>query len=394
MAAHEYFEDIFTEFYTSVITTSFLNNQDVVVLTNFFNLIADNKSLTQAQAKYVIKLMEKYKNHFSTRHINLNLRLQNAAWKNPFRNLDMTKTIFVEKDTDDKLWLCLKHPYSLKEVFEKEVLKNNRDDRSRWDPDEKIRKYSIYDLNLVLVNEFAINHGFTIDESFNDALADVEQIWNDAEYYAPVCKIIDDKVILQNAPDSAKYYFDSKKINEIDHDLMLAKRMGYVLYDKVDKKNLIHKVASQNTNYFWTNEFSKFFNLYKSVKGKVILIVSEDNNFKHWLESFVITAINNGVDKEEIKVCFRSRNDEDPKFNEWIKTSGLGGDLTNSRLLIFKKPAKWLIKEEEDVSIIVVNKSFPPMSNMSQTWIDNHYCVLYLSDMKPAVQKDRNIVDL
>jgi hypothetical protein len=393
MAANEYFEDIFTEFYTSVISTNFLNNQDIVVLTNFFNLIADNKNLTQAQANYVIKLMEKYKNHFSTRQLNLNFRLQNATWKNPFRNLDMTKSIFVEKDKNDKLWLCLKHPYSLKEVFEKEVLKNNREDRSLWNPDDKVRKYNIYDLNLILVNEFAIRHGFNIDESFNHALADVEQIWNDAEYYAPACKIVNDEVVLQNATSSAQEYFDSRKLKELDHDLMLAKRMGYVLYGSTSK-NLIHRVASYNTNYFWTDDFSKFFNLYKTVKKKVILIVSEDNHLKSWLESFVISAINNGVSKEEIKICFRSRNDEDPKFNEWVRASGLGGDLSEGRLLIFKKPAKWLIKEEDDVSIIVVNKSFPPMSNMSQTWIDNHYCVLYLSDVKPAVQKDRNIVDL
>jgi hypothetical protein len=113
------------------------------------------------------------------------------------------------------------------------------------------------------------------------------------------------------------------------------------------------------------------------------------------LTQFINDADTAGIDRNEIKVCFREPKEQDTGINEWIKTNGVGGKVETGRILIFEfKPAKWLFKEKESVKLLVSNNLYPPTNQLTKDWVGSHHCVIYLGDIKPSEQRGQNIVEL
>jgi len=390
-----YIEDIFLEFHDRLASVTGVLQQDILASSSFYNLISAGNKVTEAQSRFMLKLLEKYKSYVISPDFDYRPNLVSPQWKQPFRVLDDTKKIYVEIDKVGKTWICLKHPFALKEKFNKEVLSNFAEDRSFWDPDERVRKFSIYDLNLVLLQKFISDNGFIVDNTFLDYAATVEEIWQESSNFLPYCIISDNEVVLKNSNESTQEYFEKNKKENIFDNLLLAKNLGFRLEKITKPENLVEKIASEQTTKFWLKDVEKFFTVYKNISGTVCIIVDDTTDPQAWIENFVTTAKKNDIDSGEIRVCFRERNDNNPKFNEWIKTNQLGGPVDNARLLIFKnKPPKWLFKDDIDVKIIVVNKPFPPSSIITQSWISNHPCVIYLDKLRPSITKEKNIVDL
>jgi hypothetical protein len=342
----------------------------------------------------MLKLLEKYKIHVITPDFDYQQELSSPQWKQAFRILDDTKKIYVEIDSSGKKWICLKHPFVLKEKFNKEVLRNVHD-HATWDPENKVRKFSIYSINLVLLQKFISDNGFVVDDTFLDYAAVVEEIWQQSADFLPHCISSNDTILLKNANDTAQLFFDQNKTNNTYENLLLAKNLGYKLELSRKSKNLIEAIAVENATQFWLKDIEQFFTIYKMITGIVCVIIDDNADSKVWIEKFINTANSNGVSSDEMRVCFRARNDEDPEFNNWIKNNNLGGPINTARLLIFKnKPPKWLFKDKIDVKIIIVNKPFPPSSLTTQAWISNHSCVIYLDKLRPSITKEKNIVEL
>lgn len=396
MAKNTYIEDIYIDFHEKLLGIySTINPQDLSASNSFYNLLDSGGKITEAQSRYMLKLLEKYKNVMISNNFDYTEQLSSPVWKHPFRVLDDTKRISVETDTNGANWICLKHPFALKDIFNKEVVNNDRNITSVWDPEARVRRVPAHSLNLVLLQDFISKNNFIIDDSFLDYAANVEEIWQESENFLPQCKIVNNEVVLVNACESAENFFNKNKSNNINENLLLAKQLGYKLENLQNPENLVEKIASKLETKFWLKDIAKFFDIYKTISGQVCVIVDDNSDPKEWIEKFIITARENSVNSDEIRVCFRTRNNEDPEFNHWIKENHLGGPVDNARLLIFKnKPPKWLIKDKVDVKIIVVNKPFPPSSMISQTWISNHHCVIYLDKLRPSITKEKHIVDL
>jgi hypothetical protein len=110
---------------------------------------------------------------------------------------------------------------------------------------------------------------------------------------------------------------------------------------------------------------------------------------------FDISLAQSNLPRDEVKVCFRMGNEQEPDLNQWIKDHGFGGKVGNAKVLIFNhKPAKWLFKEQESVKIIASNNIYSPTSTISRDWFNSHPCVIYIGDVKPTVSKDQKIVEL
>jgi len=396
MANYIYIDDVFLEFYNRILLNiSQVNNQDLMAMGSFFNLIGSNEPVTQAQSKYILKLLEKYKTAVISPDFDYRAQLADPKWKQPFRVLDETKRISIEVDDSAKPWICLKHPFGLKEKFNQEVIQNGQRDAGIWDPDLKIRKFPPYTINFVLLQKFINDHNFEVDESFLEYTATVEEIWQESMNFLPYCDVVDNTVILKNSNESTNDYFEKHKTENIFDNLLLAKSLGFKLENLTKPENLVEKITVTTATNFWLKEVDKFFDLYKNINGHVCVIVDDSVSVKSWIENFVTTGLKNGVSADEMRVCFRSRNDDDPEFNNWIKNNNLGGPIENARLLIFKnKPPKWLFKDNIDVKIIVVNRPFPPSSLIAQHWFSNHHCVIYLDELRPSVIKEKNIVNL
>lgn len=391
-----YYEDIFTNFYEAVLHTTFnWLHTDFSGARSFYAAITSGKSLTAKQGQYLIRILEKYKVTAKHYGVDYELVLKQASWKEPFRELDLTKRVFIEKDKNNRLWIAFKFPYQLKEKFEKEFFaKSASQNVSTWDPDRKLRLVDFYHLNLISVHEFAVNNEIELDETFLYALSEVEQIWESQEKILPH-SIIDQQVTLVNATESAIEWWKNNACGDHVNDILLAKHMGYPLMLDRPHANTIEHLGSTKTNNFWTNDYKKFFDLYKSVSGKVAVLVDRTDASIAWLKDFIIQAKFHEADHGDIRVCFRSSNKDDPAINKWVKDNNLGGKVEEGKMLIFQhQPPKWLFSSNENVKIIVTNLLHPPTNVKTQDWLSQHPCVIYLGDIKASMLRNKDIVNL
>jgi hypothetical protein len=388
-------EDLIEKFYEFVYDKNLpIQSQDYPPLESFYLKIINREQLTNNQANFAIKLLEKYRVLAATAGFYYSSNLTTIPWRQPFRVLDLSKKIYVEKDDAGKAWVCLKFPYQLKKQFEDEV--NSIDDyhkKSFWDPELKVRKLSLYDFNLIHLHEFATKHNFEIDDSFMLAVGEVEEIWQNSQNIAPYSTTVHYRVSIHNACEDANQYWDNKAIGVYEDNLLLAKSMGFVFDGK--PKNTVEKIAASSENSFWIKHNHDLFDIYKKITGKICVVLDRTGNTLQWLQRFVGDADQAGINREEIKVCFRENKENNSGVNDWIKTAGVGGKVETGRILIFEyKPAKWLFKQADDVKMLVTNNLYPPTNQIAKDWFNAHPCVIYLGDIKPSEQRGQRIVEL
>jgi hypothetical protein len=393
MLSSDFVEDTFIKFYDLVMLDDVpLQSQDLSAASSFYSVILQGKELTQNQANFILKLLAKYrvlmlKSSFDYQHV-----LDNPQWKNPFRILDLSKKIFVEKESNGSIWVCVKFPYQLKREFDDEF-EDKQHLMSSWDPERKLRQLSVYDANLVQLYEFALKHNFEIDDTFMIALAEVEEIWQNQEEVLPFSSVVANWVVLGNSSTETDDWFKTHSSGLIDNDLLLAKSMGYHYSSK--PRTMIEKIAASDSNSFWIKNNADFLSLCNSITGRVCIVLDRTSNTLDWLTQFINDADAAGIDRNEIKVCFRDSKEQNTGINEWIKANGVGGKVETGRILIFEfKPAKWLFKEQESVKLLVSNNLYPSTNQLTKDWVGSHPCVIYLGDIKPSEQRGQKIVEL
>lgn len=391
MLSSEFVEDIFIKFCGLFHAGKIpIQPHDVSVIMNFEMIILEKKSLTSNQGNFLIKILQKYQNFSILGGLDYSIHLENPVWKETFRILDLSKRIFVEKDEENNIWVCLKFPYQLKKHFEEEF--QSESNQFSWDNENKIRKIRIYNCNLISVYEFCKKNAFEIDESFIEALAQVEEIWESQENLIPHSSSYGDSVMLFNACAEAAGFFEEKR-SKYHNDLLLAKSMGFKLTGK--PKNLIEKISASDENHFWIKDFKKYFDLIDQIDGKIAVILDRSSDILGWLKLFSDHAIEYGINPRDIKVCFREEKHSSTGINDWIRENGYGGKVEEGKILIFlQKPAKWLFKDVENVKIVTTTSIYPSPNPIARDFINSHPCVIYLGDIKPSEKKEQKIVEL
>lgn len=392
MLSSRYVEDIFLDFCQLFHHGKIpVQPHDVSIIVNFENVIGDLKPLTQNQGNYLLKILQKYQNFSHLNGLDYSQDISLPHWKHPFRVLDLSKKIFVTQDNNGAIWVCLKFPFQLKKEFESEFMHDSKS--FVWDNENKVRKNKLYNTNLISLYEFAQRHSFEIDDSFMIAMGQVEEIWQYQDDLTPFSCIENYSITLKNASEDALSYFKEKNISSFEDDILLAKSMGFSLRGTV--KNTIEKIASSDNNQFWIKDYNQYFNLIKSIKGKVVIVLDRISDAHNWLKNFSSYAEKFSISTSEIKVCFRESNDGNSGLNDWIKKQGYGGKVEEGRILIFlQKPAKWLFKDIENVKIVTTTSLYPSPNPIARDFFNSHSCVIYLGDIKPSEKKDQRIVEL
>jgi hypothetical protein len=395
MLSSRYIEDIFIEFYNLAMIDEWpMQPQDITAAGSFYSVMAQGKELTQNQANFILKLLAKYQNYAIRSSLDYQELIKTPEWKHPFRILDLSKKLFVEKDNDGSVWVCAKFPYQLKKEFDSEFEDQKSPvNKSTWDAERKLRKLYIYDANLIQLYEFAQRHNFEIDDTFMIALGEVEEIWQNAEQVLPFSTSAFHSVVLNNATEDVKTFWNNKDIGSYEDHLLLAKSMGFPYSGK--PHTIVEKIAASASNSFWLKTNIELFQLYKSITGKVAIILDRTANTVEWLTAFVNDADAAGVTRADIRVCFREPKDQNRGLNDWVKANDVGGKVEDGRILIFEfKPAKWLFKEQECVTMLVSNNLYPSTNQITKDWFNTHPLVVYLGDIKPSEQRGQQIVEL
>lgn len=392
MANSDFTDQLFHAFSTlvgnGIITVHF---EDISPINNFRSVISKSQALTHSQSQFVLRLLTKYRSSIEANHLDTST-IDSPKWSQPFRVIDTTKKIYTEKN-ENGIFICVKQPFSLKEAFDKHCQSENFDWKgSVWDADQKVRKYTLKSINPILVKDFADQKKYEMTQDFLDLVEGIEQVYEDQETYMPYSDLVSGSVELFNSTESARlYFYENKNGNTID-DFFLAKSLGYPRLES--DRTTVGEISSKNTNLFWIKDLQKFVDLAFSVSGQVIMILTKEKS-RSWMNNFLKMVEQRGYEKTKVKIGFRAHSTEDPDFNDWIRNEGLGGDLSNGKLLIFKdKVPKWLIEKDHDVKIVASSGPFLPSSAISQTWISQQACVIFLGEIKPSITKGQKIVEL
>ena len=394
MTQNSYVEDVFVDFFNQADEIWKSAPQDYRILTDFYGKIIAGEELTQNQGNYLLRLLQKYQSLATITNLDISSCLNNPQWKRSFRVLDYTKRIYVEKD-DSITWVCLKFPYAFKDTFDKEIDKRI-ESRSKWDAEKKIRKIDLYQCNLIHLQEFVNIHGFEIDESFIDVIAQVEEIWNQQDQITPYAVVDGDNILIKNASSDSMTYWNTHQTDSFEQNLFLAKQMGYVVQFSSPVDSALKTIVSSESSDFWIKDLSVFFKLYQTIGGTFCILIDRNTqDVVKWLDIFVKKADWAGISRKDLKVCFRDSDTKNSKLNQWIKEENVGGAVKDGKILIFQhKPPKWLFKDDIDVKILATNSFTPVAEPLSATWISGHHCVCYLGDITPTRIKDKKIVEL
>ena len=388
-----YIEDVFIQFYELISLNDLsdkLTQQDFSASYSFSGLLYSGGHLTINQSNYVLKILQKYKSFSLEQGLDYSEALKNPVWKQPFRVLDMSKKVWAEKTDQGEPIVCLKFPYQLKSEFENSV---DPFHDSRWDNDRKVRTLPVYDTNLLVIYDFAECQNFEIDDSFLEVVSEVEEIWQNEEKIVPGCIIEHDQVMLLNSSNETEEWFINRSTGNINNDLLLAKSMGYPYLGK--PFTTYEKIASENNNAFWIKNNQEFLELTKNIDGIICIVLDRAHDPIAWLKEFVKDIDQCEIERSSVKVCFRQPKTENPEFNDWVKENGLGGSMINGKIYIFNyKPAKWLFKEEKNVTILATNNLSPSTNTLTNDWLNTHPCVMYLGDIKPSELRNQKIVKL
>ena len=386
MSQSPYIEDIFIEFYETIVSRHItIQHQDRSAATSFYTTIFNGNALTKNQANYVIRILEKYKNTMLDLGIDYIDALKNPQWLQPFRVIDMSRKVFVEADETKNINVCLKFPYQLLEAWDAELFPNiEYSTKSTWDPERKIRTMNIYDANLIQIYDFCKKYEFEIDETFMIALSEVEEIWQNQEDILPRSTVSENSVILKNANKETQDYFNKNKNGNIENDMFLAKIMGFP-YDK-KPKNHIERLSSKETNmFFWKHDPKELFEIISNIEGKIAIIMDRSQDNLEWIKKITESAEKAGFTNQDIKVAFRVRSNDDSGFNEWVADKGYGGKISEGKIYIFNhKPPKWLFKDQISVKMLITNALMPAPTKLTREWIAGHPCVIFVHEFEPT----------
>ena len=112
-----YIEDIFLKFFDTMSTNRiFMQPNDRSAAVSFYTSLNSNIQLTENQAKYILRILTKYRNTCQP-YYDFIIHLEQPLWKNSFRIIDQSKKVWVEQDGRE-IWMCFKFPFLSKNFFE------------------------------------------------------------------------------------------------------------------------------------------------------------------------------------------------------------------------------------------------------------------------------------
>lgn len=384
-----YLEDIFTNFFDSA-GIFLTGTQDYNPAENFYLRIKSKELLTKKQAMYAERILEKYKESSAASGFDYTETIKNASWREKFREIDLSKSVILEKSSSGEFSILVKFPYSLKNDFDKQF-----SSYYPWSPEKKARVVNFYNADLIKLSEFVIKHEFSIDQSFIDVLEDVESISENRENFIPHSKIVNGSIKILNCSEETQQWFDQNCGSTTESQIFTAKIMGYPLVLEKNEKSVFEKIVSSKNNNFYINDVNQFFNVYEKISGKAAIFLDRSTDAQKWITNFLKFSENWGIPRSKIKVCFRENESSKQTFNQWIKENDLGGKVSEGDIYIFQNTLpKWLFSSENSVKIVLTNLVHPATSTRVQEWLSTQPCVMYSGQVAPSMPKGIKIEKL
>jgi hypothetical protein len=324
---------------------------DRQIIDSFDSQCARGSAFTIKQGALAIKLCKKYQNFLVSRFgSNVDDIINNEKFHQPLRATTLSnKTISVVRG--ERKYIKVTFPYSedlVKKI--REFKKENPADWSDWNHDEKCWMFGLTEGNIIWIGNNLVPNGFTADQDFLDFYEKIQEILMSMEKYAPMMEFDNEVLRFKNVYESVP----QPSSNNILDGLLLAKQYGIEVWDEICEKYLKSEKIGEITKKFIMKEFAdevKFhskdyklsdFDQLLSSAYSVMIVIPPERELNH-LKKWHTHIISLGYTSADITVMFRTDNEINKEFNEYIKEHKLNTPISKNLKFVFvsrriKKP--------------------------------------------------------
>lgn len=333
-------------------------------------------ALTEKQGTIAERLLKKYSGALTNVGFDIEKLLAEKIYKNPFRVIDKTKSIYVDGEK-----LVCKSPFipDLVNAFKKR--KKVPYKRGDYQPDTKEWNFDYNEPNLDFMFKQIKGKNFSIDREILDKYEQIEAVLKDGIQYYPILKY-NNKFYVENILLSDEEQNNLATINDVRTAVMWARKRGCVAYDDsivelYGKQTYYDKIMlgdeTQVNIDFRKYPVSDLINTISKTATTIIFVQSADpEQLKSWIKNLK----DNGINENDIAVCFRYKKDKEA--NEFIKNENVNEYSPNKKVLITnERIPKTFVKDNVEADIIIVDLAIKPAHYKTQIYLENKPLVMY-----------------
>jgi len=362
---------------------------DNVVIHSLSSQIINGNSFTEKQANLAIKLVKKYQKSLSLAlKIDLTESVTSPTFKFPLRTLNHSKSIVVCKhDTENKQVISVSFPFDEAVITKIKNYKRTMGIHGStigWNQEKKSWDFDLREDHIDWINCNIVDSMFSADNTFNDMVAQIENIKANIENYVPMVKFEDNAFVFKNVSPNVQQPIDTNLVNV----LIDARKYGIhtwsddidIALQHIDVHPSIRKILADNKI---TNIQSSVENLTLKDLNEIIfnslplLVVIPGGNEQQHLEFCKKLFEKNGISTDNMSVLFRLDGERGKGCNTYIKDSKINNAISENTKIVFisGKIPKPMIESKINFSAIL-NFGISGVHYMLSNYIKNHHFVI------------------
>ena len=366
-----------------------LNPADIAITHSLSDQIQRGNGFTEKQRALTIRLVTKYVKSLSVAlNYDVGVDLANPNFKYPVRKLSGVKSIEVKLYENGDKKIAVKFPFNENIVAAireyKKTLHRTEFMEIGWNADEGAWIFPFTEPNVLYISKM-LGSDFTLDDTFSEALAEIQEIEKNMDQYVPMVVFQDGKFAYKNTVSKIPQP-TSMNLLEV---LLDARRYGITCWDdSIDIALSSSEISSevrallQNTSCTPVVIESKHLNDIKEIlnySNNVLFVIPGGTELDHLKTIHNYLAANN-IANEQATVMFRLDSSSGKMCNDYIKENNLNGQVNDTVkfVCVSGKIPKPLIESGKNFDLIVhfgTNSAHYTLKN----YIKSHHNVISMN---------------
>lgn len=388
-----YADDLLKSIVHTITTGNLLSRSDRDTLASICRGAESEMYITENQSKLALRLIVENTNQLSQYADDINNVVQNTRWREPFRKIDIVKTVRISKVSDDETAIVIESSHNIKNRSFWDILRDFTDVVAI----ESNKSYFIplTEQNIVLVIDKFKPCGFEIDDTLMEFYNTIKS-WNIDEYVTQY------NIENNTAPNFHRAIAeDVGDISTVSKSILVDRstRYNYNAEIVTDGTPLMMSLCNRVDPTVWVsnqdNSMAEVLATLTELKRLPVLIVfdswSDERNY-HELDALSLAFETAGI--TEVGVYFRlSNGDYGKQFNQMISDKKYNKRLDdNLQVAIVQsgKLPKFFLKEDwEPMSAITLGSRMTMRHGKVSVYLKNTDLIVEYAE-KPSLMDGIN----
>lgn len=360
--------------------------------------LSSGNTLTEKQAALSIRLLKKYQIPLEV-FFKTKIDLDNPVFAHPFRKLFIEKTITVRNGTiqvkfpyDEELIKSIQNFVSEAAVVPEQVYTSStaKSYIGAWNHEDKAWSFSLREETVLWLGSNLLSKNFTADAIFLEWYNTINGIIDDANEYAITAVKTNSGFEFRNASDKIPVLDTDNVVEFLYH----AKNYGVSIWDELIDTDLRKTECSPVTTALLNASGivyidSRAYGLenFKDLLlfgGPTLIVIPGGSEIKH-TEAWHKYASSIGIENRDIAVMFRTPNQDNGGFNQYVKDNELNNTIHETTKIVFvsTKIPKPLVKSGIVFNTVINLGYYNNMHFSMNILLTSPANIVYYNDKKP-----------